>query len=119
MNLLFSKNWWKVMRKNFEEIFQYKLIYIFAIDDSAHKGLLKIGDTTIKTNAQRKFLLPNCKILNQAANKRISQFTNTAGIAYELKYTELAGDFRDYDVHRVLLNSNIKKIAPNDSTGRE
>ena len=107
------------MIKNFEEIFQYKLIYIFAIDDSAHKGLLKIGDTTVKTVAHKKNLLPNCEILNQAAHKRIAQFTNTAGIAYELKYTELAGDFRDYDVHRVLLNSNIKKISPNDSTGRE
>lgn len=103
----------------FEEIFQYKLIYIFAINDDAHKGLLKIGDTTVKTSAAKKNLLPNCKILNLAARKRIAQFTNTAGIAGNLLYTELAGNFRDYDVHRVLLNSNVKKISPNDSTGRE
>ena len=30
----------------FEPSFEYKVIYIFSIDDDLHKGLLKIGDTT-------------------------------------------------------------------------
>ena len=64
----------------FEDSFQYKLIYIFEIRDDTHKGLLKIGDTTIKTDCNFADLLPNCKILNQAAKERIKQYTNTAGI---------------------------------------
>ena len=33
----------------FTPSFEYKLIYIFEIRDETHKGLLKIGDTTIQT----------------------------------------------------------------------
>lgn len=35
---------------NFENTFEYKLIYIFRINDETHKGYLKIGDATIHTN---------------------------------------------------------------------
>ena len=88
------------------EVSQRRLIYIFAIPDAAHKGLLKIGDTTIATT---KNFLPNCKALNQAASKRIDDYTRTANIPYNLLHTELAVDnknnsFRDYDVHRLLKN---------------
>ena len=113
--------------KKFEESFHYKLIYVFEIPDATHRGILKIGDTTIKTNRSIEKLLPNCKALNQAARRRIKKFTNTAGINFNLLHTELAvyefngklQAFRDYDVHRVLLNSNVKKKPPRGTTGKE
>ena len=55
------------METVFETSFEYKLIYVFAINDEAHKGLLKIGDTTIQSDASIDALFPNCKALNQAA----------------------------------------------------
>ena len=74
----------------FGTAFEYKLIYVFAINDEAHKGLLKIGDTTIQSDASIDALFPNCKALNQAALSRIKQYTNTAGISAQLLHTELA-----------------------------
>ena len=68
----------------FTPSFEYKLIYIFEIRDETHKGLLKIGDTTIQTEESIDNLPPNCKALNQAAKKRIKEYTNTAGITFEL-----------------------------------
>ena len=116
----------------FESSFEYKLIYIFEIQDDVHKGLLKIGDATIKTEESIDRLSPNCKALNQAAKNRIKQYTNTAGIKYVLLHTELAirtvkgkdgkpelKAFRDYHVHRVLENSHIQKKMPHNTTGRE
>ena len=87
------------------EVSQRRLIYVFGIAADTHRGLLKIGDTTITT--AEKNLPPNCKALNQAAIKRIKECTNTAGIAFKLLHTELAVDnknnsFRDYKIHRVL-----------------
>ena len=38
------------METVFGTSFEYKLIYVFAINDEAHKGLLKIGDTTIQSD---------------------------------------------------------------------
>ena len=113
--------------KVFEDSFRYKLIYIFEIRDNAHKGLLKIGDTTVNTDCNINDLVSNCKILNQSAKERIKQYTNTAGIDVNLLHTELAiykingtlKSFRDYDVHRILLNSKVKKKSPHGSTGKE
>ena len=112
--------------------FEYKLIYVFAIHDESHKGLLKIGDTTIQSDASIDALFPNCKALNQAALSRIKQYTNTAGISAQLLHTELAvrlvrgkdgqqvlKAFRDHDVHRVLENSGIPKKKLKNSTSRE
>ena len=104
----------------FQSTFEYKLIYVFRINDEAHKGLLKIGEATCNTDKAPTDLIPNCHELNVAAKVRINQYTTTAGIAYDLLYTELAqktvtsGDkvktlaFRDHDVHEVLKRSGIK-----------
>jgi Type III restriction enzyme, res subunit len=93
-----------------------KLIYVFAIDDEAHKGCLKIGEATFD-NEDISGLEPNSTALNVAAKKRIAQYTQTAGIAYDLLYTEVAiyaangtiMAFSDAEVHRVLTRSGINK----------
>lgn len=109
--------------KKFESTFEYKLIYIFRINDKEHTNCLKIGDATIST--QKNFLdLPNnCSELNNAAKKRINEYTSTAGINYDLLHTEIAAyvcnnknnkkygkviAFRDYKVHDVLKRSGIE-----------
>ncbi|MFA6894835.1 MAG: hypothetical protein WCQ46_03640, partial [Bacteroidales bacterium] len=77
------------MENKFISTFDYKLIYIFRINDEAHKGLLKIGDATLRTNKTCEELLPSCRELNQAAKERINQYTGTAGISYELLHAEI------------------------------
>lgn len=103
----------------FENTFRYKLIYVFRINDEAHKGLLKIGEATCNTEKSPEELAPCCNTLNVAAKERINQYTVTAGIVYELLYTELAirkvikdgktsiEAFSDHDVHKVLKRSDI------------
>ncbi|HOK69776.1 MAG TPA: Eco57I restriction-modification methylase domain-containing protein [Bacillota bacterium] len=106
--------------KKFGSTFEYKLIYVLRINDAAHKGLLKVGEATCNTDKSCDELFPNCKELNIAAKNRISQYTTTAGIVYELLYTELAvrveegsrrqiKAFGDHDVHKVLERSGIKR----------
>ena len=93
-----------------------KLIYIFTIPDQAHHGCVKIGEATLD-EATDSSLPPNCKALNQAAKKRIDQYTKTAGIDYTLKHTELTlaihggmiTTFNDKQVHEILLRSGIKR----------
>lgn len=102
------------MKNKFLATFEYKLIYIFRINDENHNGYLKIGDATIHTISSLCDLKNNCEELNKAAKKRINQYTVTAGIVYELLHTEIAvtnknKSFRDYDVHNVLKRSGIKK----------
>lgn len=106
---------------SFEKTFEYKLIYVFRINDKAHEGLLKIGEATCNTDKNPDEILPNCNMLNVVAKKRINQYTTTAGIAYELLYTELARHyvtkngqrkleaFSDHDVHKVLERTGIKR----------
>ena len=103
---------------NFNQTFSYKLIYVFRINDNKHNGLLKVGEATCTTTTSPENLLPNCKELNLAAKRRINQYTQTAGIEYELLYTELAIKknekgkivaFSDHDVHKVFERSNITK----------
>jgi Type III restriction enzyme, res subunit len=93
-----------------------KLIYVFTINDDAHKGCVKIGEAT--SDSENIWgLEPKSKPLNEAAKKRINQYTQTAGIAYDLLYTEIAIftkkkeiiGFSDEDVHKVLTRSGIKK----------
>ena len=93
----------------FESSLKPKLIYVFRINDAAHKGCLKVGEATCNTDNVFG-LVPGCKALNQAARERINQYTQTAGIVYELLYTELTlfvkdkriCSFNDKEVHRVL-----------------
>ena len=72
----------------FKNTFSYKLIYIFSIDDEAHKGRLKIGDTSINTNKSPDELSPNCHELNVEAKRRIDLYTKTADIKYNLFYNQ-------------------------------
>jgi hypothetical protein len=93
-----------------------KLIYVFRINGDAHRGCLKIGEAT-SDNENIWGLEPNSKALNKAAKKRIDQYTQTAGIAYDLLYTELTiyndksglKSFSDHEVHNVLTRSGVKK----------
>ncbi len=74
----------------FESTFDYKLIYIFRINDGYHDNMLKIGEATLHTSKNYKDFPPNCTELNRAAKDRINQYTTTAGIIYDLLYTEIA-----------------------------
>ncbi len=94
---------------------KYHLIYLMRIPLESHRGLIKVGDTTI--DALTPNLANNSTELNAAANKRIKEYTQTAGINYELLHTELAiyrddegvKGFDDHAVHDVLTRSGIKK----------
>lgn len=94
---------------------QYNLIYIFSIDDDAHRGYLKIGEHSFSSPLSYRQLPDNCDELNQNAHNRIRQYTRTALTRYELLHTELArkqirlsdgtiesSSFSDHDVHEVL-----------------
>ena len=115
------------MTPGFAAAFNAKVIYVFRINDAAHAGCLKIGETSCACQDFNS-LPPNCPELNQAANKRIAQYTQAAAIDYELLHTELAQtftklpapnqqrsfnyqvkSFSDHDVHQVLLRSGIKR----------
>ena len=86
------------------------------INDAAHRGSLKVGETTC--DSDNIFgLAPNSRLLNESAKKRINHYTQTAGIAYDLLYTELTlynskqgvCSFNDKEVHAVLVRSGIRK----------
>ena len=101
------------------EVFKRKLIYVYAIPDDAHKGLLKIGETTIETDIK-----PTQAQLDAAAHKRIKPSLNTGGVAYKLLHSELAVTdkgkaFGDGEVHEVLKRSGIEKKSPSGTTARE
>ena len=72
----------------FESSLKSKLIYVFAIPDERHKDCLKIGETTIDEDDGSN-LFNNSEALQEAAHRRIRQYTKTAGIAYQLLYTEM------------------------------
>lgn len=100
----------------FTSSLKLKLIYVFRINDTAHRGCLKVGEATCE-NDNVFGLAPNSKALNESAKKRINQYTQTAGITYDLLYTELTiynskkglCSFNDKEVHSVLERSGIKK----------
>ena len=119
-------------KDTFVETFKYKLIYVYTIDDKKHDGYLKVGDTDVVSSLAPDQLSPNCKVLNDAARKRIDQQTQTAGIEYTLLYTEVAVRFRslssgtkvlehftDKKVHLVLKNSGIPHKFIGSTKGRE
>ncbi|MDP4274259.1 MAG: Eco57I restriction-modification methylase domain-containing protein [Bacteroidota bacterium] len=101
----------------FTSSLKLKLIYVFRINDEKHKGCLKVGEAT-SDNENIWGLEPNSKALNEAARKRINQYTQTAAIDYDLLYTEVSvysqngtlKAFSDAEVHNVLLRSGIEKI---------
>ncbi len=100
----------------FESSLKSKLIYVFAINDERHRDCLKIGETTIDEDDGSN-LFNNTEALQQAAHKRIRQYTKTAGIAYQLLHTEISifvrsgmiMTFNDKQVHKVLERSGIKR----------
>ena len=92
---------------------KYRLIYVFRINDETHRDCLKIGETSIKDfGGNDPFtILPQSRILNEHARSRIQQYTKTAGIDFELLYTETAFEanargivtFNDKEVHQILI----------------
>jgi hypothetical protein len=101
----------------FTSSLKLKLIYVFRINDTAHASCLKVGEATASDDENIWGLAPNSKALNEAAKKRINQYTQTAGIQYDLLYTEVSvyskkGNilaFSDAEVHNVLVRSGIKR----------
>lgn len=100
----------------FESSLKPKLIYVFRINDHVHSGALKIGEATAELGDG--YFTPNSPLLNQAACQRIDQYTKTAGISYQLLYTEgtmfkdakgCISSFNDKQVHLVLERSGVKK----------
>ena len=100
----------------FTSALKLKLIYVIRINDAEHAGCLKIGEAT-SDNENIWGLEPNSKALNEAARKRINQYTQTAGIHYDLLYTDVSvyakkgvlNAFSDTEVHNVLIRSGIKR----------
>lgn len=92
-----------------------RLIYIFGIADEQHQGCLKIGETTFDREDVSLSLPPNDPVLQEVAHARIQQYTKTAGIQYELLYTELTlhirggqlSSFNDKEVHSILKRSGV------------
>ncbi len=104
-----------------------KLIYLFRINDERHRDCVKIGEATSE-NENIWGLEPNSKALNNAAKTRINQYTQTAGIKYDLLYTEVSiynnkgtlKSFSDSEVHNVLTRSGIgKKIFDKENKANE
>jgi superfamily II DNA or RNA helicase len=110
----------------FESSLKSKLIYVFAINDERHRDCLKIGETTIDEDDGSN-LFNNTDALKDAAKKRISQYTKTAGIAYQLLHTEISifvrngmiMAFNDKQVHKVLERSGIKRKEFEGVTGAD
>ncbi|MCQ2344319.1 MAG: Eco57I restriction-modification methylase domain-containing protein [Paludibacteraceae bacterium] len=106
--------------------FRPELIYVFRINDILHSGSLKIGKTTISDDTPLD-AAPNSRTLNEAAKARIRQYTKTAGVAFELLYTEISIAHKnkevfcidDKEVHQVLLRSGIKRSDFTDNMGSE
>lgn len=100
----------------FTSSLKLKLIYVFRINNKSHQGCLKIGEAT-SDNENIWGLEPNSKALNEAAKNRINQYTQTAGINYDLLYTEVTvfsekgtlKSFSDSEVHQVLIRSGIER----------
>jgi hypothetical protein len=99
----------------YQSSFKDKLIYVFRINDKQHKDCLKIGEATIPDDVITAE--PNSSILNKSAKDRINSYTQTAGISYDLLYTEatvykekgILKSFTDHEVRDVLQRSGFKK----------
>ena len=115
------------MSNKFNAPFEYRLIYVFRIEDSAHFGMVKIGEATIHATKDYRQYAPFCTELNNAAHTRSRQYTQTAAIDYKLLYTEIAvydekqidgtyktKYFTDHKVHSVLKRSGVKNYYFNN-----
>lgn len=100
--------------------FHFRLIYVFTINDTKHRGCVKVGETSLGEDVDNPFSLqPSCKELNKAAKARIDVYTKTVGLDddVQLLYTELTASyskgkitqFNDKQVHEVLERSGIKR----------
>lgn len=111
------------------EVANHKLIYAFSRDDTPKlQGKLKVGDASIPAREPADY---SREELEAAADRRILSYTGTANVTTELRYVEAAlkhrkpGEppvgFRDYDVHRILLNSGYTRYIDENPklTGRE
>lgn len=114
------------MANIFNQTFEQKLIYVYRINDADHEGILKIGEASCNAGMNYFAFEPNCKELNAAAKERIKHQTQTAGIKFELLYTEATAYmknkhlivFQDHEVHDVLKRSGIKqKTFATDANG--
>ena len=113
----------------FKQTFEPKLIYVYRINDSAHDGILKVGEASCAEAGMQYFALrPNEKMLNDAAKERIRHQTQTAGVAFDLLYTEITAYqsgkklkiFQDHEIHNILKRSGIKqKSFATDSDGHK
>ncbi len=113
----------------FKQTFEPKLIYVYRINDSAHDGILKVGETSCEESGMQYFALqPNSKMLNDAAKERIRHQTQTAGVSFDLLYTEITAYksgkelkvFQDHEIHSILKRSGIKqKSFATDSNGHK
>lgn len=100
----------------FKKSFEPKLVYVYRINDEAHEGILKVGEATYDGDDYLT-VHPCSKELNAAAKDRINHQTQTAGISYELLYTEITTyyknktfiTFQDHEVHDCLVRSGIRK----------
>lgn len=105
------------MAQIFNQAFEQKLIYVYRINDTAHEGILKIGEASCNAGMAYFAFEPNCKELNAAAKDRIRHQTQTAGVTFELLYTEATAYmkgknlivFQDHDIHGILVRSGIKR----------
>ena len=105
------------MAQIFNQAFEQKLIYVYRINDTAHEGILKIGEASCNAGMAYFAFEPNCKELNAAAKERIRHQTQTAGVTFELLYTEATAYmkgknlivFQDHDIHDILVRSGIKR----------
>lgn len=105
------------MAQIFNQAFEQKLIYVYRINDTAHEGILKIGEASCNAGMAYFAFEPNCKELNAAAKDRIRHQTQTAGVTFELLYTEATAYmkgknlivFQDHDIHDILVRSGIKR----------
>ncbi len=105
------------MAQIFNHAFEQKLIYVYRINDIAHEGILKIGEASCNAGMAYFAFAPNCRELNEAAKERIRHQMQTAGVSFELLYTEATAYmkgknlvvFQDHEVHDVLTRSGIKR----------
>lgn len=105
------------MAQIFNQAFEQKLVYVYRINDTAHEGILKIGEASCNAGMAYFAFEPNCKELNAAAKDRIRHQTQTAGVTFELLYTEATAYmkgknlivFQDHDIHDILVRSGIKR----------